>query len=61
MKYIYTKSCIIRIYFAYILFMKVRYIRQNIFDIYSKALEIYFRAKKFDMSHIYFIFMGEAN
>ena len=36
----------------------LRYIRQNIFDIYySKPLEIYFHAKKLYMSHIYFIFM----
>ena len=38
----------------------MRYIRQNIFDIYySKALEIYFHDKKFYMSHIYFIFTRE--
>ena len=36
---------------------KVRCIRQNLFDIYSNALEIYFRAKKLYMLHIYFIFM----
>ena len=36
----------------------LRYIRQNIFDIYySKALEIYFHAKKLYMSYIYFIFI----
>ena len=34
MKYIFAKSCIIRIYFAYILCIKVRYICQNIFDVY---------------------------
>ena len=33
MKYIFAKSCIIRMYFAYIFYIKVRYIRQNIFDI----------------------------
>ena len=51
-------------YFAYIFFINVRYIHQNIldthiFDMYPKALKIYFRAKKLYMSHIYFIFMGE--
>ena len=58
MKYIFAKTCIIRIYFAYIFF---RDIHQNIFDIYySKALEIYFHAKKLYMSHIYFIFMRDT-
>ena len=34
MIYIFAKMCIIRIYFAYIFYIKVGYIRQNIFDIY---------------------------
>ena len=33
-KHIFAKSCIMKIYFRYIFFTKVRYIRQNIFDIY---------------------------
>ena len=51
MKYIFTESCIFGIYFAYIFFI-VRYILQNIFDIYSTALEIYFGAKELCTSHI---------
>ena len=57
-KYIFAKSCIIEIYFAYTFFIKVRYICQNIFDIYFNAFEIYFGAKKLYMSHVYSIFMG---
>ena len=41
MKYISAKSCIFKIYFAYVFFMKVWYICQNIFEIYSNAVEIY--------------------
>ena len=58
MKYIFVKSCTFKIYFAYIFFIKVRYIRQNIFDIYSNVLEIYFRDKKFCICRIYCIFMA---
>ena len=57
-KIYFRKKLYTRIYFPYILFIKVRYINQNIFGIYSKALEIYFRAKKLYIPHIYFIFMG---
>ena len=52
-KYIFGKSWIIRIYFAYISFIKVRYSRKNIFEIYSNALEIYFRVRK---CRIYILF-----
>ena len=61
MKHIFAKIYIIRIYFAYIFFIKVRYIRQNIFNIYFKALEIYFRDKNLYMSHVYFIFIREGS
>ena len=46
-----------KIYFTYIFFIKVRYIRQNIFGIYFNEAEIYFRAQKLCIAHIYFIFM----
>ena len=32
MEYIFGKICIIEIYFAYIFYIKVKYIRQNIFS-----------------------------
>ena len=52
MKYIFAKNCIIEIYFAYIFLIKVRYIHQNIFNIYSNALEIFFGADKSYIAHI---------
>ena len=43
MKRIFAKNCIIKIYFAYIFIITVRYFRQNVFNIYSNTAEIYFR------------------
>ena len=54
-KYIFAKSCIIKIYFGYIFLIKVRYIRQNIFYMYSNGPEIYFHAKGY-ISRIYISF-----
>ena len=48
-KYTFAKICIVKIYFTYIFFTKVRYIRQNIFYIYltyiSMTLKYIFVAK----------------
>ena len=38
-KYIFAKSCIIKIYFTYIFYIKVRYFRQNIFS-WSKVVYV---------------------
>ena len=56
MKYIFAKNCIIEIYFAYIFFIKVRYIHQNMFDIYSNAVEIYIFIPKSYICRIYIVF-----
>ena len=53
-KYIFAKSCIIKIYI-----FKVRYICQNIFDIYSNAVEIYF-ALNSCIYRVYISFIGLA-
>ena len=52
--YIFSKSCIFKIYFTYILYI---YICQNISDIYLNDAKIYFRFEKLYMSQIYFISM----
>ena len=55
MKYISAKSCIIEIYFAYIFFIKMRYIRENIFDIYSNVVKIYIFVSKTCTCRIYIL------
>ena len=53
--YISAKNCIILIYFAYILFIKMSYI----WHIFQCHRNIYFRVNKLYTSHIYFVFMGD--
>ena len=53
-KYIFSKSCLLKIYFTYIIYI---YICQNISDIYLNDVKIYFHGQKLCISHIYFISM----
>ena len=39
-KYIFAKICIFKIYFTYMFLIKVRHIRQNIFDIHLKYISM---------------------
>ena len=64
-KYIFSKSCIFKKYFTYILYIYIYIFAKiyltyiwSILDIYLNDAKIYFCFQKFYMSHIYLISMG---